>query len=597
MFDGDAGASRITATLRAGRRMENWRDQPFEARLDIAGPEAFNLAGLEPATARTRSSEPAPRVSIRLAGVPASGVITKVAARSSGPNAITADFDGTLTLKAAKVMGSGILVLDARDGADIARTAGLPFPSAFRDLSIAGRFGVATDEQGLTIALDGVRLASATVSGSILRKPSGAVDASLVSDRVALRDLLAALTVPTAAPGYGPPSPGPWPEGTFDLAALLKSEGTLTLAARRFEVDGDTALQDATISAKLVPGRLEVKSLTATMLEGQLTSTWTLTAGPAEATLAGTVEIANVDLAAAPAGRQAAKGRVSGKLSVEGRGFGPRTLLQFVSGKGSLTLAEAEVPGLNAAAVRQASQSYLASETPPEPNSLATLVRDTLQHGNLTIGTKKIDVEVSGGALKLGQFRVDTPEATLTNRTTVDIASFDTMSEWRIAPAARDVGTKRREALPAVEVVFTGPAWAIARTEPEIRTEELSRELAVRLMERDVEELERLRRLDEQRVREEAERRRAFEAARAAEAASRAAAAAAAGGAGLPNPNGALPDAPAPKPDAPVAGEVKTGDLPPPTATASPAPKPAFQYPARPSSEPWWGTQFLYPSR
>ena len=48
----------------------------------------------------------------------------------------------------------------------------------------------------------------------------------------------------------------------------------------------------------------------------------------------------------------------------------------------------------------------------------------------------------------------------------------------------------------------------MASLEPRINSDALERELAVRRMERDVEELERLRKLDEARRREEAERQR-----------------------------------------------------------------------------------------
>ena len=56
--------------------------------------------------------------------------------------------------------------------------------------------------------------------------------------------------------------------------------------------------------------------------------------------------------------------------------------------------------------------------------------------------------------------------------------------------------------------MYRGPVAALAALEPRIDSDALERELAVRKMERDVEELERLRRLDEPRRRSEAERQR-----------------------------------------------------------------------------------------
>jgi hypothetical protein len=69
-----------------------------------------------------------------------------------------------------------------------------------------------------------------------------------------------------------------------------------------------------------------------------------------------------------------------------------------------------------------------------------------------------------------------------------------------------------KPALPAVQVFYRGPVASVATLEPRIVTEPLERELGVRKMERDVEELERLRKLDEARRRSEAERlRRQFD--------------------------------------------------------------------------------------
>jgi hypothetical protein len=96
-------------------------------------------------------------------------------------------------------------------------------------------------------------------------------------------------------------------------------------------------------------------------------------------------------------------------------------------------------------------------------------------------------------------------------------------------PGAAHAGT---QPLPGVTVSYRGPFAALGAIEPRVNSEALERELAVRRMERDVEELERLRKLDEARRREEAERqRRQLEQA--------------------PLPPGPVPVAPAPRPATP----------------------------------------------
>src|SRR5262249_57882907 len=93
----------------------------------------------------------------------------------------------------------------------------------------------------------------------------------------------------------------------------------------------------------------------------------------------------------------------------------------------------------------------------------------------------------------------------------VNFEPFQFESEWRLqrAPAAA-LGNK--PPLPAVVVTYRGPLAVIDKIEPAVNTEALERGLAGRKMGYDVEELERLRPLDEARRRSEGERVRQGEA-------------------------------------------------------------------------------------
>ncbi len=89
-------------------------------------------------------------------------------------------------------------------------------------------------------------------------------------------------------------------------------------------------------------------------------------------------------------------------------------------------------------------------------------------------------------------------------------------STWVLEPKAPDVGAARQaaqgRACRAVNVVYVGPlkdAWTL---EPRITADQLERELAIRKMELDAEQLERLHKLDAERARQEEERRKALDA-------------------------------------------------------------------------------------
>jgi hypothetical protein len=98
--------------------------------------------------------------------------------------------------------------------------------------------------------------------------------------------------------------------------------------------------------------------------------------------------------------------------------------------------------------------------------------------------------------------------------TTIDLSSLVVDSAWLAEPKAPDVPhpeRPRQGALPSVGVVYTGPlanAWAL---ESRITADPLERELAIRKMELDADQLERLHKADAERSRRDDERRRALE--------------------------------------------------------------------------------------
>jgi hypothetical protein len=132
--------------------------------------------------------------------------------------------------------------------------------------------------------------------------------------------------------------------------------------------------------------------------------------------------------------------------------------------------------------------------------------------------------------------QVDTAEGRATFDTVLDLQTLVLDSAWKIEAKGRTraepsvagaatAGTSAaasvpapvpvsRTLLPPVAVVYAGRLADLSTLAPTIETEALERELTVRRMERDVDELERLRRLDEERARKERERQQAAEAER-----------------------------------------------------------------------------------
>jgi hypothetical protein len=149
-------------------------------------------------------------------------------------------------------------------------------------------------------------------------------------------------------------------------------------------------------------------------------------------------------------------------------------------------------------------------------------------HAPLNAGTRTLGVTIGEGTFRVARLLLDFPDGRITGDTAIDIDTMRLDSEWRIdakAPgssasgppssgtAARGASRIRGDLAP-VTVVVAGPLDGLARIVPRVDTEALEQDILVRKVERDVEELERLRREDEERVQREAARLRALEAER-----------------------------------------------------------------------------------
>jgi TolA-binding protein len=159
--------------------------------------------------------------------------------------------------------------------------------------------------------------------------------------------------------------------------------------------------------------------------------------------------------------------------------------------------------------------------------------------------------------MKLGRVKIESAEGRSTFATAVELASMKIDSEWQIEPkvARPSNPAAERVLLPAVTIVYVGKLSELASLEPVVTTGALERELQVRKMERDVDELERLRKLDQTRARQEIERQKALDAERAKTAA--------------PVPNAADPQQQQPPLPVPPAPARPSAALPPPAANGT----------------------------
>ena len=300
-----------------------------------------------------------------------------------------------------------------------------------------------------------------------------------------------------------------WSDEPFDASVLDGFEGNVKLTAKRLVLADGMGLSQASVDIALQGGKVEVKQLEGACLGGRCSATLSIAKAPAGVDVSGSLSLAGGTieaLAGSAAGKPRASGAIGGEIKFSGKGTSPRSVLSVLQGSGTLELGDAKLGTLWPGAIGKAVEAALKSD----PDSLAAILRRTLaaepcrrraaasRHGRRRDRRRAARGQAVRRSTPPRVARKARPASTSRRSCSTPIGGS---SQKRRRPADK-------APLPGVTVSYRGPVAALASLEPRIDSEALERELAVRRMERDVEELERLRRLDEARRREEPERQR-----------------------------------------------------------------------------------------
>lgn len=309
----------------------------------------------------------------------------------------------------------------------------------------------------------------------------------------------------------------------FDLSPLIELSGHINLKAGRLLLNEDMYLNGAKLAIGFGGSRVDLQLEEAAVLGGKASGQLILERAPAGVIANGTVALQGGDLAKLvrrDADNAAATGTVDLGAKFTGRALGSRALVSSLTGEGELTFRNAEVRGLDPAIVTRATLALVASDEPI--GGFSDVVREDLAKGALPVGARKVGMTIVDGALRINPVSLETPSGRTEVTTTVDLAALAIDSEWRIRAKS---AIEEEADWPPVTVTFVGPLAELPALEAHVTTDAVERELTVRRMERNVNELERLRRLDEEAAARERERQRKLEEERARAAAEAAAAA------------------------------------------------------------------------
>lgn len=528
-LDGSARDTRVAIDSKLVAAETGWADAKADVNLELSGNDARGLLAL----VAPQAAEFADRVGALPARLTARGL----GQIGSGAFAlVTLDTDGMIGAYSGQMLGLTPTTLPRLDGelsfkGELQRAlilAGLGARPGVGTQQIDGNVRITSTDAAIEFKARELRFDGALVSGSAtLSSVEGKrhVDARVVAESASVPRMLALLLDGRAQPArpgaeaLAPEQLSRWPEESFDFSSLEGLSATVSLSAGALTVADGLTLRDARLEASMGDGAIDITRVSGTALEGRLTGSLRLQKVPGGAALTSQLTLANASLEGlSAAGTQpGASGSASGTLQFGARATNPRGLVASMQGKGTLEVGPARLHRFAPKALRAAAESHLQAKADAAgPDAIRAGIAASLTKGEIGIDRRQLALTMQDGRIAVEELGLTTPEGRLAARFTLDLSALRADSDWRIeavAPAGSG-RTEGRGAMPPVTVIFSGPLSTLGTHEPQVKTDAFERELVVRRMERDVEELERVRRLDEERARAEADRQRRLEAAR-----------------------------------------------------------------------------------
>ncbi len=540
-LDGTLGGGRVTVAALLDGGLEDWIGAPAEITMSAENAPIAELTAL--LTGAAKPAEPRPRgdasriasnASLKAVGAPRQGLVTDAVVSGRG---VQIAYNGRTVLDAdARPALEGTLEVAADRLGDVLAITGLGQAGSGLEQAVTGTLGLASVADGkLRLSPSGLTIAGARVDGAlqVARDDHGRaqIAGEIAVDRASVGGLLSGLVAgaprplpvtpprsvaaakPADVQGLPGPSPSPWSDQPFASEAFDRFDGNVTLRVARLALAPGLAAADARLAVEFARGRVVAGLSEAKALGGRFAGNLTLEQAPAGVRATGKLAADGVLLAdiARAASSASASGKLWADVTFAGQALSPRALINAFEGKGRMTIGEAEIGALAPEAIQAIVTAAFAKQIATDEASILAAVKDKLGKGRIALGPREIAIGIDDGAVKLDRFELRSGGGRVEGILTVDLATFDAEAEWRTVARNEEQG---RADWPRISVFHVGPLAEFATVEPRVVLGGFERELSVRRMEREVEELERIRKEDEERARQERERQRAAEAER-----------------------------------------------------------------------------------
>jgi hypothetical protein len=508
----------VVGTARLDEGLAGWRTAPVAVQATIESADVgrwLDLAGLRPgprAGGNGQARSARGTLVWKAEGRAAAGLATYAALQAP---ATTATYRGTVTLPAgATPRLDGTATIAATDPGDLVALAGLPATAATDRAKLAGDLRFALADGTLRLAATDFAVGPATVDGTATiavgpARGAGAapreITAKLSADKLDLAVLARLLSGGGATGPRTGDDRSAWPADPLTLDALDGIAGRVELDVGRVLVDGSPWLSGVQSVVALAPGRLTVERIEGAAAGGRLDAKLTLEriAGGGALTLDGALD--GLDLARFRPG-VTAEARIAASLT--GQGISLRGIVAALRGRGEVAVGTGRIQGVAPSAVAAVADRAIEAREPVAAGVVPRQLEQALEASTMAVDARTLTVLVSEGIARVqspvltdasGQAKLDL---------SIDLPGQRFSSLWEIEARTRPTPLGRaKPPLPPVVIRTIGALTTADDVESQVVLGAFEQEVSLRRIERDAEELERLRKLaEEQRARAEAER-------------------------------------------------------------------------------------------
>lgn len=538
-FDGILNGSRFAGSANFDGGFGAWRTGPSRVQATVAAPSLqalLTMLAQDRRTAETGGGEPA-EASLISAGTLATGAKAQFEVRGNG---LDFAFAGNATWPETSPLAlNGAADVKADDLTDVLAIAGLSLPAGSATVATHGTLDITRGEETWSIAARNFMLGTSTVTAFLNLKAGGDgrrhIEGKIGADRVAIEALVASLTDKSSMPPESGDTDATangtvasewhsvWPSGVFNFGALKGSDADILVSFGSLSLGGDLATRDGEMKLAITPAKITVRDLSAAAAGGKLTGQVSLDKASNGVKLVSNLKL---DRAKLSSFSPTARGMATFELDGEATAQSPAGLIAVLAGKGRAALEDATVHGPAPAALSDIVDTVLRGKMQNDVRPVSTAFLTSLSTSEVALGSREVAMALSDGSLKFETLALELKDGKLEATVSTDLTSLKVSAALQVTPTVKPVArpdivlpgwkpAQPKGPLPPAIVLYDGPLDNLAVIKSSVDVADLQRDLSVRIVERNVEELELSRRVDEERARLEKERRKSLEAQRA----------------------------------------------------------------------------------